>query len=63
MKGTSDDVDLDEELDTQIKPDEGRDRVYAVPRLRKCISSVYINLINLFGHLKGYDLILDILEK
>lgn len=63
QKGTSDDIDLDEELDAQIKPDEGRDRVYAVPRLRKCTSSLFINLINLFGHLKGYDLILQNLDK
>ena len=59
----SDDIDLDDEIDLQIKPEEGRDRVYAVPRVRKCISSLYIHLINLFGHLKGYDLILDIFEK
>jgi ubiquitin carboxyl-terminal hydrolase 34 len=37
--------------------------VYAVPRLRKCTSSLFINIINLFGHLKGYDLILQCLEK
>jgi hypothetical protein len=59
----SDDIDLDEELDSQIKPEEGQDRVYAVPRLRKCTSSLYIHLINLFGHLKGFDLILNIFER
>ena len=37
--------------------------MYAVPRLRKCTSSLFINLINLFGHLKGYDLILQCLDK
>ena len=46
-----------------MKPEEGHDRVYAIPRIRKCTSSLYIHLINLFGHLKGYDLILQNLEK
>jgi hypothetical protein len=39
------------------------DRVYAVPRIRKCTSSLFLHLINLFGSLKGYDTILDILEN
>ena len=39
------------------------DRVYAVPRIRKCTSSLFIHLINLFGHLKGYDIIMDRIEK
>ena len=63
LKGTSDDLDLDEELDSLIQPDEGFNRVYAVPRIRKCISSVFLKIINLFGNSGGFDLILDILQK
>jgi hypothetical protein len=33
--------------------------VFAVPRLRKCISSLFIKLMNLFGHEGGFDLILQ----
>jgi hypothetical protein len=50
-------------MDNLIKPEDGRERVYAVPRIRKCISSLYINLINLFGNLKGFDMILDVLQR
>ena len=63
QKGMSDDIDLDEELDSQIKPEEGQDTVFAVPRLRKCTSSLYIHLINLFGYLKGFDIIYSIFTK
>ena len=47
-------------MDNVIQPEKGMDRAYAVPRLRRCTSSMYIHLINLFGFLKGYDTILDI---
>ena len=56
-------MDLDEDMDTLLKPEEGFDRVFAVPRIRKCISSVFLHLVNLFGHKGGFDLILSILAK
>lgn len=59
MKGVSDDFDIDEELDYLIKPEqEDFTRVYAVPRIRLCISSVFLHLINIFGNKGGFDLIL-----
>lgn len=55
QKDTSDDLDLDEDYDELIQPEEGFTKVFAVPRLRKCISSLFLRLINLFGHLGGFD--------
>jgi hypothetical protein len=49
-------------MDDLILPEKGLDRVYAVPRIRKCTSTLYLHLINLFGNLGGYDVILEILE-
>jgi hypothetical protein len=54
---------LDEDLDNLLQPEEGFTRVYAVPRIRKCISSVFMHLINLFGHLGGFDLVLNFIQK
>lgn len=62
-KGVQDDLDISEELDHLLQPEEGFSRVYAVPRIRKCISSVFIHLINLFGNKGGFDLVLDLLQK
>ncbi len=42
-------MDLEDELDSMIQPEEGQDRVYAVPRIRKCISKCMIDLTNFFG--------------
>jgi hypothetical protein len=50
-------------MDNMIQPEKGMDRVYAVPRIRKCTSSLFLHLVNLFGSLKGYDIILDIIQK
>ena len=61
VKSSADDDDLDESLDDVIKPEEGRSRVWAVPRPRKCTSSEYVRHINSFGHQGGLDLILDII--
>ena len=63
QKGTSDDLDLDEDLDNLLTPEEGFTRVFAVPRIRKCISSVFMHLINLFGNKGGFDLVLQTIEK
>jgi len=37
--------------------------VYAVPRIRKCTSSLFIRLINFFGNAGGFELVLSILNK
>lgn len=37
--------------------------MYAVPRIRKCISSVFLHLINMFGNQGGFDLILQLLAR
>lgn len=63
QKGVQDDLDLDEDLDTLLQPEEGFTRVYSVPRIRKCISSVFLHLINLFGNRGGFDLVLALLAK
>ena len=57
------DEDIDEDLDDLIAPEEGHDRVYAVPRINTCLSSRFISLINLFAHLGGYNELLNIFEN
>ena len=55
--------DIQDEYDSIIKPKDGHDRVYAVPRLRKCMSRALIDLVNEFGHLGGFEAILGLLEN
>jgi hypothetical protein len=50
-------------MDSQIQPEQGFTRVYAVPRIRKCISSVFLHLINLFGNQGGFELVLNLLQQ
>ena len=38
-------------------------RVYAVPRILKCISSAYLHQMNLFGNEGGFEMVLDVLEN
>lgn len=63
QKGVQDDMDLDEDLDNLLQPEEGFTKVYAVPRIRKCISSVFMHLINLFGNKGGFDICLELIRK
>ena len=58
-----DENDFEEDIDDLIEPEPGYSRVYAVPRVRKCTSRLMIELLNLFGELKGFDLILDYLQR
>ena len=58
-----DDVDLEDDLDNLIQPEEGMERVYAVPRVQKCISAQYLHFMNVFGNLGGFDMIIDVLEN
>jgi hypothetical protein len=62
LKGESMDADLDEDMDSQITPEEGFAKAYAVPRIRKCISHVFLHMINLFGNSGGFDLVLNLLK-
>ena len=57
------DDEVDEDLDDLIAPEEGHERVYAVPRISSCISAKFISLMNRFAHAGGYDAILDVLEN
>lgn len=41
---------------------EGHSRVYAVPRVYGCTSQKFIENINKFAHLGGYDKILNLFE-
>jgi hypothetical protein len=61
MKGLTEDVEIDEELDYLFTPEEGHSKIFAVPRLRRCTSSLYIHLINVFGEQGGFDAIVNIL--
>ena len=63
QKGESIDVDLDEDMDSQIVPEEGFSKVYAVPRIRKCISSIFLHIINLFGNEGGFNIVLNLLQS
>ena len=62
-KSISDDLDLDEDLDCLLTPAEGHSRLYAVPRVRTCISWVFLHLMNTFGHIGGFDLVLQLLAR
>jgi hypothetical protein len=58
-----DDGDLEEEIDDLVEPEAGMEKVFAVPRIFKCISSQFLHFINLFGNAGGFDIIIDILEN
>ena len=59
----SNDIEIDEGLDEYIEPEKGFKKVFAVPRIFICTSSVYIHLINLFGNLGGFDLVMDLMSN
>ena len=63
LKQFGDDLDLDDHFDHLMVPEENQTRVYAVPRLRKCISRLFLRLINSFGNAGGFDLILKAFER
>jgi ubiquitin carboxyl-terminal hydrolase 34 len=63
LRGALEDQDFDDSYDHLVTPQEGQTRVFAVPRVRKCISTLFIRLINLFGNEGGFDLILNAIKK
>jgi len=63
LKGSFEDNDLNDDYDALVRPNEGQTRVYAVPRVRKCISRMFLNMINLFGNEGGFDLVLECLKQ
>ena len=58
-----DDIDLEDDIDEKLEPEPGMDRVYAVPRINKCISSAYLHQMNFFGSEGGFKMVLDVLEN
>ena len=60
---TFDFYDIQDEYDAIIKPKDGHSRVYAVPRLRKCMSRALVDLVNEFGNQGGFDIILSLLQN
>jgi hypothetical protein len=63
QKQFGDDQDLDDHFDNLINPEEGQNRVFAVPRLRKCISRLFLRLMNIFGDAGGFDVVLQALNR
>lgn len=57
-----DDDDFDEQIDDLVDPEPGMEKVYAVPRVFKCISSQFLHFINLFGNAGGFDTLINLLE-
>ena len=55
--------EFDEELDNFIKPSEGFDRVYAVPRIEHCLSKKFLYQMDKFGNTGGFDQLLDVMEN
>lgn len=45
----------DDELDKFIKPSNGFERVYAVPRIATCLSKKFLYLMDSFGNKGGFD--------
>ena len=37
--------------------------MFAVPRLRKCISRLFLRLMNIFGNAGGFDVVLQALNR
>ena len=65
-KTGADDFAQDEDdgaIDDQIKPEEGHDRVYCVPRVNICLSSRFISYMNRFGNNGGFNALLDTLTN
>lgn len=58
----SDDIETQDEFDSAIQPEEGFERVYAVPRLRRCQSRALVQLVNTLGNQGTYDLVLKLLS-
>jgi hypothetical protein len=52
-----------DENDDLFEATEESPVVYAVPRLNNCMSSLFVRLINVFGNLDGFKMIMDLLES
>lgn len=61
--GVMKELDLEDDLDALIEPDQEFERLYAVPRLGLCVSALYLRLINVFGNLNGFDTIIELLKN
>jgi hypothetical protein len=58
-----DEEEVEENFDDHVQPEHGFTKVYAIPRVWKCTSSLYIHTMNIFGNLGGFDEILDVLQN
>jgi ubiquitin carboxyl-terminal hydrolase 34 len=56
-------LDLEDDMDALVSVPVGMKRVYAVPRAFNCRSERFIQMMNMFGNLGGFDTIVDILEN
>ena len=56
-------ADMDDDIDDKIKPGKGHDRVYMVPRPAFSLSVKFLEMMNMFGSMGGFKIILDILEN
>lgn len=59
----TEELDIPDEHDSAVEPKEGQAKVYSIPRIRKCQSRCLIDLLNLFGNLGGFELILKYFEE
>lgn len=38
-------------------------KVFAVPRIFKCISGQFLHYMNMFGNAQGFEMVIDVLEN
>lgn len=62
-KADAEEMDLEEDLDDLIEVEPGFKRVFAVPRIFKCISAQFMHHMNMFGNMGGFEMIVDTLEN
>lgn len=60
--GQVEEQDLEDELDDLVSAQSEFERVYAVPRLNTCTSSLYLRYINIFGNEGGFHTIINLLK-
>lgn len=59
VNGVEQEEEYDEDFDDMVTPGPGHDRVYCVPRINNCISSRFLEMMNIFGSNGGFAAILD----
>jgi hypothetical protein len=46
-----------------VEPEQGMAKVFAVPRIFKCISGQFLHYMNMFGNAQGFEMVIDVLEN